>query len=129
LTALLLRLERLLFCLLLILMFHLLLRRSLPGLLLLLSTLLLLERLLFRLLIILKLQLLLRRSLLGVLLRLLSTLLLRLALLHGLAGLEGRRAQLQQLLLGGVVGGLQHLGPVGRVPQRGDEPSKEKLVR
>jgi hypothetical protein len=44
---------------------------------------------------------------------------LRLALLHGLAGLEGRRAQLQQLLLGGVVGGLQRLGPVGRVPQRG----------
>jgi hypothetical protein len=44
---------------------------------------------------------------------------LRLALLHGLAGLEGRRAQLQQLLLGGVVGGLQRLGTVGRVPQRG----------
>jgi hypothetical protein len=39
---------------------------------------------------------------------------LRLALLHGLAGLEGRRAQLQQLLLGGVVG-----GPVSRVPQCG----------
>jgi hypothetical protein len=31
---------------------------------------------------------------------------LRLALLHSLAGLEGRRAQLQQLLLEGVVGGL-----------------------
>jgi hypothetical protein len=44
---------------------------------------------------------------------------LRLALLYGLAGLEGRRMQLQQLLLGGVVGGLQRLGPVGRVPQRG----------
>jgi hypothetical protein len=44
---------------------------------------------------------------------------LRLALLHGLAGLEGRGAQLQQLLLGGVVGGLQRLGTVGRVPQRG----------
>jgi hypothetical protein len=44
---------------------------------------------------------------------------LRLALLHGQAGLEGRRAQLQQLLLGGVVGRLQRLGPVGRVPQRG----------
>jgi hypothetical protein len=44
---------------------------------------------------------------------------LRLALLHGLAGLEGHRAQLQQLLLGGVVGGRQRLGPVGRVPQRG----------
>jgi hypothetical protein len=41
---------------------------------------------------------------------------LRLALLHGLAGLEGCGAQLQQLLLGGVVGGLQRLGPLGRVP-------------
>jgi hypothetical protein len=27
--------------------------------------------------------------------------------------------QLQQLLLRGVVGGLQRLGPLGRVPQRG----------
>jgi hypothetical protein len=44
---------------------------------------------------------------------------LRLALLHGLAGLEGHRTQLEQLLLGGVVGGQQRLGPVGRVPQRG----------
>jgi hypothetical protein len=44
---------------------------------------------------------------------------LRLALLHGPAGLEGRRAQLQQLLLGGVVGGLQRLSTAGRVPQRG----------
>jgi hypothetical protein len=44
---------------------------------------------------------------------------LRLALFDGLAGLEGRDTQLQQLLLGGVVGGLQRLGPVGRVPQRG----------
>jgi hypothetical protein len=44
---------------------------------------------------------------------------LRLSLLHGLAGLEGRGTQLQQLPLGGVVGGLQRLGPVGRVPQRG----------
>jgi hypothetical protein len=44
---------------------------------------------------------------------------LRLALLHGLAGLERRGTQLQQLLLGGVVGGLQRLGPVGRVPQHG----------
>jgi hypothetical protein len=44
---------------------------------------------------------------------------LRLALLHGLAGLEGRRAQLQQLPLGGVVGDLQRLGPLSRVPQRG----------
>jgi hypothetical protein len=57
-------------------MLQLLLRRSLPGLLWLLSTLLLLERLLFHLLIILKLQLLLRRSLPGLLLRLLSMLLL-----------------------------------------------------
>jgi hypothetical protein len=53
-------LERLLFHLLLIPMLQLLLRRSLPVLLLLLSTLLLLERLLFRLLIVLKLQLLLK---------------------------------------------------------------------
>jgi hypothetical protein len=44
---------------------------------------------------------------------------LRLALLHGPAGLEGRMAQLLQLLLGGVVGGLQRLGPLSRVPQRG----------
>jgi hypothetical protein len=44
---------------------------------------------------------------------------LRLALLHGLAGLEGRGTQLHQLPLGGVVGGLQRLSPVGRVPQRG----------
>jgi hypothetical protein len=44
---------------------------------------------------------------------------LRLALLYGPAGLEGRRAQLQQLPLGGVVGGLQRLGPLSRVPQRG----------
>jgi hypothetical protein len=57
-------------------MLQLLLRRSLPGLLLLLSTLKMLERLLFRLLIIFKLLLLLRRSLPGLLLRLLSTLLL-----------------------------------------------------
>jgi hypothetical protein len=39
-----------------------------------------------------------------------------LALFHGLAGLEGRGMQLP---LRGVVGGLQRLGPVGRVPQRG----------
>jgi hypothetical protein len=44
---------------------------------------------------------------------------LRLAFLHGPAGLEGRGTQLQQLLLGGVVGGLQRLGPLSRVPQRG----------
>jgi hypothetical protein len=44
---------------------------------------------------------------------------LRLALLHNLAGLEGCGTQLHQLPLGGVVGGLQRLGPVGRMPQRG----------
>jgi hypothetical protein len=44
---------------------------------------------------------------------------LRLALFDGSAGLEGRGTQLHQLPLGGVVGGLQRLGPVGRVPQRG----------
>jgi hypothetical protein len=42
-----------------------------------------------------------------------------LALFDGLAGLEGCGTQLQQLLLGGVVGGLQRLGPIGRVPQCG----------
>jgi hypothetical protein len=44
---------------------------------------------------------------------------LRLALLGGLAGLEGRGTQLHQLPLGGVVGSLQRLGAVGSVPQRG----------
>jgi hypothetical protein len=44
---------------------------------------------------------------------------LRLALFDGPTGLEGRGAQLHQLPLGGVVGGLQRLSPVGRVPQRG----------
>jgi hypothetical protein len=43
---------------------------------------------------------------------------LRLTLLHDLAGLKGRGTQLQQLPLGGVVGSLQRLGPVGSVPQR-----------
>jgi hypothetical protein len=43
----------------------------------------------------------------------------RLALFDGLAGLEGCGTQFHQLLLGGVVGGLQRLGPIGRVPQRG----------
>jgi hypothetical protein len=43
----------------------------------------------------------------------------RLALLDRPAGLESRSAQLCQLLLGGVVGHLQHLGPTGRAPQRG----------
>jgi hypothetical protein len=46
---------------------------------------------------------------------------LRLALLHGPASLEGCGVQLQQLLLGGVVGGLQRLSSLGRVPQRGAE--------
>jgi hypothetical protein len=63
---------------------------------------------------------------------------LRLALLYSLAGLEGCGAQLQQLLLGGVVGGLQRLGTLGRVPQRGaskrgirkgGKPSKGKSVK
>jgi hypothetical protein len=44
---------------------------------------------------------------------------LRLALFDRLACLKGRSAQLHQLLLGGVVGGLQRLSPVGRMPQRG----------
>jgi hypothetical protein len=44
---------------------------------------------------------------------------LRLALFDRLAGLEGRNAQLYQLPLGGVVGSLQRLGPIGRVPQCG----------
>jgi hypothetical protein len=43
---------------------------------------------------------------------------LRLALFDGPAGLEGGGTQLHQLLLRGVVGGLQRLGPIGRVPQR-----------
>jgi hypothetical protein len=43
----------------------------------------------------------------------------RLALLDCLAGLEGGSAQLYQLPLGGVVGRLQRLGPIGRTPQRG----------
>jgi hypothetical protein len=44
---------------------------------------------------------------------------LRLALLHGSTGLEGCIAQLLQLLLGGVVGGLKRLGLLNRVPKRG----------
>jgi hypothetical protein len=44
---------------------------------------------------------------------------MRLVLFDNLAGLKGRSTQLHQLLLGGVVGGLQRLGPIGRVPQRG----------
>jgi hypothetical protein len=44
---------------------------------------------------------------------------LRVALFDGLAGLEGRGKQLHQLPLGGVVGSLQRLGPVGGMPQRG----------
>jgi hypothetical protein len=44
---------------------------------------------------------------------------LRLALFDSLAGLEGCSTQLHQLLLGGVVGGLQRLSLIGRVPQCG----------
>jgi hypothetical protein len=33
-------------------------------------------------------------------------------LLHGLAGFESRTTQLLQLLLGGVIGSLQRLGPL-----------------
>jgi hypothetical protein len=43
----------------------------------------------------------------------------RLALLDRPAGLEGRSAQHYQLLLGGIVGSLQRLGPIGRAFQRG----------
>jgi hypothetical protein len=46
---------------------------------------------------------------------------MRLALLNCLAGLEGDSAQLYQLPLGGVVGLLQRLGPIGRTPQRGSQ--------
>jgi hypothetical protein len=45
----------------------------------------------------------------------------RFALLDRLAGLEGGSAQLYQLLLGGVVGCLQRLGPIGRMPQRSSQ--------
>jgi hypothetical protein len=38
---------------------------------------------------------------------------MRLALLDRLAGLEGGSTQLYQLPLGGVVGRLQRLGPIG----------------
>jgi hypothetical protein len=41
---------------------------------------------------------------------------LRLSLFDRLAGLEGRSAQLYQLSLGGVIGSLQCLGLIGRVP-------------
>jgi hypothetical protein len=37
-------------------------------------------------------------------------------LLRGLAGLEGRTTQLLQLLLGGVIGSLQCLGPLSCMP-------------
>jgi hypothetical protein len=43
----------------------------------------------------------------------------RLALLDRPTGLEGRSAQLYQLLLGTVVGRLQRLGSIGHAPQRG----------
>jgi hypothetical protein len=52
---------------------------------------------------------------------------LRFALLHDPAGLEGRGAQLPQLLLGGVVGGLQCLSPLGRVPQSGAQVLTVKI--
>jgi hypothetical protein len=57
---------------------------------------------------------------------------LRLALFDRLAGLEGRSAQLYQLPLGGVLGSLQRLGPIGRVPQRGAQawvPQVKKIKR
>jgi hypothetical protein len=44
---------------------------------------------------------------------------LGLAFFDDAAGLEGRVTQLPQLLLGGVVGGLQGLGPPSSVPQGG----------
>jgi hypothetical protein len=49
---------------------------------------------------------------------------LRFALLDIPAGLDGGGPQLFQLLLGGVVGRLQRLGPGGRVPQRGPQAWK-----
>jgi hypothetical protein len=57
---------------------------------------------------------------------------LRLALFDRLAGLEGHDTQLYQLLLGGVVGSLQRLGPIGRVPQRGAQawvPQAKEIKR
>jgi hypothetical protein len=56
----------------------------------------------------------------------------RLALLDRPAGLEGRSARLYQLLLGGVVGRLQRLSPIGRTPQRGSQawiPRAKKIKK
>jgi hypothetical protein len=56
----------------------------------------------------------------------------RLTLLDRLASLEGRSAQLYQLLLGGVVGRLQRLGPIGCAPQRGAQawiPRAKKIKK
>jgi hypothetical protein len=57
---------------------------------------------------------------------------LRLALLDCLAGLESSSTQLHQLPLRGVVGRLQHLGLVRRVPQRGSQawvPRAKKIKK
>jgi hypothetical protein len=48
------------------------------------------------------------------------------ALPHGAAGLEGRATQLLQLLLGGVLGSLQCLGPLSCVPQGGAQAWKRQ---
>jgi hypothetical protein len=56
----------------------------------------------------------------------------RLALLDRPTGLEGRSAQLYQLLLGGVVGRLQRLDPIGRAPQGGAQawiPRAKKIKK
>jgi hypothetical protein len=56
----------------------------------------------------------------------------RLALLDCLAGLEGGNAQLYQLPLGGVVGCLQRLDPIGRAPQHGAQawiPRAKKIKK
>jgi hypothetical protein len=54
------------------------------------------------------------------------------SLLDRLAGLEGCSAQLYQLPLGGVVGRLQHLSPIGRTPPRGAQawiPRAKKIKK
>jgi hypothetical protein len=51
---------------------------------------------------------------------------LRLAFLDRLPGLEGGSPQLFQLLLRGVVGRLQCLGPGQRVPQHGPRAWKPR---
>jgi hypothetical protein len=56
----------------------------------------------------------------------------RLALLDRPAGLESSSTQLYQLPLGGVVGCLQCLGPIGRTPQRGSQawmPRAKKIKK